>query len=71
MQEAGGANSPAKKPKPLPAAAASSSRPVARPSSAVRPLTQEEKDRLNAKYGKIKPPTPDEVADLGKQCKMQ
>ena len=32
---------------------------------------REEKDRLNAKYGKIKQPTPSELADVAKGCKMQ
>ena len=31
---------------------------------------REEKDRLNAKYGKIRPPTPDDVANMGKECKL-
>ena len=46
-------------------------RPLTRPSSAIKPLSQEEKDRLNAKYGQIKAPSPNEVAEIGKSCKMQ
>ena len=46
--------------------------PQQRPGSAIRPLTQEEKDRLNAKYGQIKSPTASEVAQVAQSgCKMQ
>lgn len=60
-----------KKVKTPSSAAAAPSRPQTRPSSAVTPLSQEEKDRLFAKYGQLKPPTPDEVAAVAKDCKMQ
>lgn len=66
--------SPAKKPRtPVTAAASSSSRaqPTARPKSAVTPLSRQERERLDAKYGRIAPPSAEEVRRLGEDCKMQ
>ncbi|EOD11811.1 hypothetical protein EMIHUDRAFT_311496 [Emiliania huxleyi CCMP1516] len=43
-------------------------------SGAVQYLTSEQKEALNRKYGRIRPPTNDEmeaVADAGAACKMQ
>ena len=58
--------------KPEPTPASSSSLSGARPGSAIRPLTQQEKDRLNTKYGQINKPTAAEVAQVAQSgCKMQ
>ena len=49
-------------------------RPVSAPGHPVRYLTEEEKARLNAKYGKLTQPTPQDmhsVLSSGANCKMQ
>ena len=47
-------------------------RPATRPQSAIRPLTQEEKDALNAKYGKIEKPNAEDLkAVAGAGCHPQ
>ena len=44
---------------------------VPRPASAIRPLTADEKDALNKKYGRIKPPDPEDLRKTAEECKMQ
>ena len=62
---------PLRAPSPRPQAAP---RPVSAPGHPVRYLTEEEKARLNAKYGQLAPPTAEDMRSVlssGADCKMQ
>ena len=62
---------PLRAPSPRPQAAP---RPVSAPGHPVRYLTEEEKARLNAKYGQLAPPTAEDMRSVlssGANCKMQ